>query len=193
MKNNIIKLYDTYEEINKGRKTNSFITKDVGELFTHHGQLGVLQQWKWLLEDLTSLEAKLKCQRKELKDRRKRLRNKSNEITELKQQFAEKEKKFEEVKNLKAKELGEALSCAIEKLTDIISQKLDTATLLDIAQRNNQDKIEFAVAELEKVKDIVNKTDKGGYIIHFASLDDRLMFYKALDNQINLLKEIKNE
>ncbi|MBP3708342.1 MAG: hypothetical protein J6J36_07100 [Clostridia bacterium] len=53
----------------------------------------------------------------------------------------------------------------------------------------NQDKILFCIEQLEKVKANVNKTDENGYLIKFANLDERLKFYKEIDNQIEELKK----
>lgn len=124
----------------------------------------------------------------------------NEEIGELKQQLAEKEKEIEQVKNLKAKDIGETLSVVVEKLTDVISQKLDTATILDILQKHTQDKISFAVEQLEKVKtlckenfywwensewegDIYDKTDVSNAYFHIEAI---------IEEQIKQLKEKNN-
>ena len=55
----------------------------------------------------------------------------------------------------------------------------------------NQDKISFAVAELNKLWDCLYKTDDKGYVIRFASMNDRDKFNAVFDNQIKQLKEGK--
>ena len=57
----------------------------------------------------------------------------------------------------------------------------------------DQDKISFAVEQLEKFRDIMEKLNENnsGYIIRFSSMSDREKFHEALDNQIKAIKEGK--
>lgn len=89
----------------------------------------------------------------------------------LREQFAEKEQELEEVKKSKTYIMN-------------FGDKVKEVQVID----DNQDKISFAIEQLEKVKANVNKTDKNGYLIKFANLDERLKFYKEIDNQIKELK-----
>lgn len=68
-------------------------------------------------------------------------------------------------------------------------RKLDDATMLDILQKSNQDKISFAVEQLEKAKEWTH--DNAYYVLgDFASVwEDALL--DELDNQIKQLREMK--
>lgn len=55
------------------------------------------------------------------------------------------------LKAIKAKEVGEALSAVVTYLADVISQKLDTATILDLAGRFNESQKQSTISKLENV------------------------------------------
>ena len=57
----------------------------------------------------------------------------------------------------------------------------------------DQDKISFAVEQLDKFRDTMEKLNENnsGYIIRFSSMRDREKFHEAIDNQIKQLKEGK--
>ena len=71
---------------------------------------------------------------------------------DLEAKLAEKEKELQIFKELKAEELGSAVIRVSEHLAEAI-KNIDFVTLLDIAQRVKQ----FTIAELEKVKDLVEE------------------------------------
>lgn len=103
------------------------------------------------------------------------------EVEDLKQQLAEKERQLnlsEELLIKQEKEYDEQL----EKQAKIHYRHL---------KEKDQDKILFAVEQLEKVKEIMSKSNESGYIIRFASMNDRDKFNETIDNQINELKEMK--
>ena len=105
-------------------------------------------------------------------------------VSELKQQLAEKDELIGTLKN--------KYECADRELyltKDTL--KHHTNIYNSLVESRTQDKISFALEQLEKVKEILNKSDESGYIIQFRSMNDRLMFYKEFDNQIKQLKEGK--
>lgn len=55
------------------------------------------------------------------------------------------------LKNVKAKEVGEAISTVVTYLADVISQKLDATTILDLAKRYNESRNLTAISKLENV------------------------------------------
>ena len=55
------------------------------------------------------------------------------------------------LKAIKAKEIGEALSTVATYLGEIITQKLDTATILDIAKYCEESRKHLAISKLENV------------------------------------------
>lgn len=103
-----------------------------------------------------------------------------NKYFKLEQQLAEKE-------NDDLKRIGEK-----SHLNDLLEDKRkENGILIKAIEQAYQDKISFAVEQLEKVRKILNKSDESGYIIQFRSMNDRLNFYKEFDNQIKQLKEMK--
>ena len=81
-------------------------------------------------------------------------------VADLEAKLAEKEKQLENAQNLKAIEVADELSLKLSKI-------------------HNQDKISFAVEQLEKVKEFVNEI----YGEYSASVTTNF-----IDNQINELK-----
>lgn len=120
----------------------------------------------------------------------------TNKLSDLESKLAEKEKELEIIKNLKSKEVGKALSCVIEKLTDVIGQNLDTTTtILDFFQKQDQDKISFAVEQLEKLlsKSVVLE---GMFLEGKHYLNQRkfnVVDKSKIEEQIKDLKEKQNE
>lgn len=105
----------------------------------------------------------------------------------LKQQLEEKEKELKYKTAECEKWKTDYKNCS--ELEKIMSQEHQYC--LDNWRASEQDKISFAVEQLEKVRKILNKSDESGYIIQFRSMNDRLNFYKEFDNQIKQLKEWK--
>lgn len=136
------------------------------------------------------------------------------ENKELKQQLAEKNADLHQIySHLGVEAFGEdiheqALKEIAEKEKEIEDMKnnhylLKKDYIVDyfVSQTNepmpipkfvtNQDKISFAVEQLEKFRDIMEKLNENnsGYIIRFSSMRDREKFHEALDNQIEELKK----
>ena len=139
---------------------------------------------------------KLRKQIKEESDARKRF---VEAVKELKQQLAEKE---QEIKNVSIRHLdmlryfirhnskqGIIFSSDLEREIEEIEQ----GKKIWQTKNFNQDKISFAVEQLDKFRDTMEKLNENnsGYIIRFSSMRDREKFHEAIDNQIKQLKEGK--
>lgn len=103
------------------------------------------------------------------------LEEKDQQITDLQSQLAEKEKEIEEYKRI----------CTISHLEDL---KIENMLL----KSKDQDKISFAVEQLEKVKDIIlneRKITSFNFDIFNKGKDTALFWLnEQIDNQINELK-----
>lgn len=87
------------------------------------------------------------------------------EYTKTRQELSKKNAEFETLKNLKVKEAGEVLSTVISTLTDVITQKLDSATILDFVRKHDIDKTNSIINVLEDIqgylrRQIMITTDK---------------------------------
>ena len=94
--------------------------------------------------------------------------NKEKRIVELKQQLAEKDKEISEY---------------IKIVDDLHKQLSDKCDFCD--KTKDQDKISFAIAELEKVKSVINTSVRDDHIIWDFDIKAHI------DNQIKQLKEMK--
>jgi predicted RNase H-like nuclease (RuvC/YqgF family) len=138
--------------------------KDCRERFELHKNTDAktIQDQSDLIEELKAKLAESEIRSKESEIFYKReINRRDTKLRNIKQQLAEKEKEVEELKNIHI----------YDKTIEMFSKGL--------AQKN-QDKISFAVEQLEKVKDSVQAFD-GIELIGF------------IDNQIEQLKEMPNE
>lgn len=111
-------------------------------------------------------------------------------ITGLKVQLAEKENEIEKLTKLKAKEMGKSLYGIVGSLEKITNESVNMA-------KSHQDKISFAVEQLEKVKKFVIRqlfiTTKGCSDLDKAEAKGcnelREETIKEIDNQIEELKK----
>lgn len=196
MKNNIIKLFDTYEKQNEGRKPSSFVTKDLEQLIERHGILGIMTQWKWLLEDLQKRDERLEVLEEYhdkypyAYDEEYMIENLQikHENEELKEQLAEKEKHIVLLQKLKAADISEALYTVMNALVNVISQKLDTADILHIVQQYNLDQIDLLEHIKKDAEDIL------GQALNNSSLNSKYYdkFLDRLDARIDALKGEEN-
>lgn len=100
-----------------------------------------------------------------------------SEKEELKQQLAEKEKLLRE-------KIGSL------KTTDFIRLCLDCGFMVDAKDKDNQDKISFALEQLEKVKADINTYNKEHCFLS-TEIDTCDKSVEIIDNQIKQLKEGK--
>ena len=113
------------------------------------------------------------------------------------EQLAEKDKVIEDLKQTK---LLDDLHDA--SLTLLIGDKTraDLWALVEehamrelvLEERLKREQNQTAIAELEKFKKLMHKTDKHGYIIRFLSMNDREKFNNLIDQQIKSIKGEKD-
>ena len=137
------------------------------------------------------------CNGAEWNDFLKCVEEKSKENAELKQRLADKEKEIESLKdnwNVLCDYLGD---CVVkydeEDVNGIYGEVLDKVNILKrYDYKRYQDKISFAVEQLEKVKEKINDCPITDYDTnkHFVKMyqSDAI---RQLDNQIKQLKEMK--
>ena len=142
-----------------------------------------------LEKEFADLEAKLeeseeKCKKAYQEGLLQKQFDKDMEIEQLKQQFAEKKKEnltlFSMLYETLEKQGCENITSSIEQMTNLTLEKQS-----DWFKENcvkDQDKILFAIAELEKVKGKIQHN------ILFVDGDDYLNVIEEIDNQINELK-----
>ena len=111
------------------------------------------------------------------------------EIAELKQQLAEKDEEIETLKEENERNKAEAES-QHKSFIDCFKDKMGLTLYYDnIEKQHNQDKISFAVEQLEKVRHIL--------LGHYSSTNYKCIkevcrdIDKQIDNQIEQLKEMK--
>ena len=130
-------------------------------------------------------EIKLNCLKEQITGKEKR-------ITELKQQLAEKEKEnltlFSMLYETLEKQGCENITSSIEQMTNLTLEKQSNWFKENCVK--NQDKISFAVEQLEKVLKTLEekqffKKDDTAYCVHPAQIAE------YINNQINELKEGK--
>lgn len=131
-----------------------------------------------IYKQISDLEAKLAKNKKWLASNEGFLENQK-----LKQQLADAE---EHIDNLEV-QLREQYQLVDEKDKQIkkLNKRIEN-------QVNNSYKIiqnckELQIEQLEKVKEIMSKSNESGYIIRFASMNDRDKFNETIDNQISEL------
>ena len=118
--------------------------------------------------------------------------NAGKKIKDLQKQLAEKDKEIETLIKLKAKEMGKSLYGVVGSLAKIINESVDMA-------KAHQDKIAFAVEQLEKVKEKLNDYDIQEILSSssdpYGEFDENCVttdnINTIIDNQINQLKEGK--
>ena len=99
------------------------------------------------------------------------------ELDMTKEKLEKAEKQLDTVKNISAKEIGEAISITVNALTDVICQKLNAADIMDIARRHNDMKNFTAIDKLENVLTIVNH-------INNSPDNERIEMFKQLATYI---------
>ena len=100
----------------------------------------------------------------------------ANELDRLNEQLAEKDKELAEFSDI-----NNALNSGLKE------------KCIFCEEQHYQDKIDFAVEQLERFRDIMEKLNENnsGYIIRFSSMSDREKFHEALDQLITEIKEGK--
>lgn len=155
-----------------------------------------LAEKDFILKDLPKLEEKFK-KLKEQKPNEFELLNLRDDVEGLLKQLAEKEKEVEQLKKFDDlnKTFFDLFRTAFKepnKVDDLFN------TLKTIQEKQDQDKIEFASAELERAKTSVLKLNYEEYFKRFYELEDmeisRNDVLAVIDNQIEeLKKEMKSE
>ena len=95
----------------------------------------------------------------------------------LKVQLAMKETELTDLKSIKAKELGEAISIVVDNLTDVISQKLETVDIIEVARHHNAANKFTAIDKLEKILLLINH-------INDSPDNERIEMFKSLATYI---------
>ena len=152
-----------------------------------------------LEREIADLEAKFAESEEFIQGYRKECAKIQIENVKLNQQLAEKKKQCQECKHLNKKielniqnKLMAELSESEEKINMLEEHKFYADNIIqayaDKCKNADQDKTSFAVEKLEKVKETMSKSNESGYIIRFASMNDRDKFNEIIDNQIEQLK-----
>ena len=95
------------------------------------------------------------------------------QIAELKQQLAEKDEQLR-------------VKIGSMKSNDFIKMCLQCGLMIDVKEKDNQDKILFAIEQLEKVKGLIANHTQELWTCENDDID--VVLYEEIDNQINELK-----